>query len=220
MMAFLLADLRDWRRRRMLKTIGLSAILLAAVGLFGTLQPLLLALACAAAFIAAGWAEGKIPKSKPDELLDPVSFPARPFELVAGKLLSALILWLGLLLALSPILAASAIAWGLSGKTIASCLFCWLAAYLAAAAVSFSFDVIFSGSEGFIGLCLYAPWIFASFFVPFLKPSNPFIQAWGILKLEGGGAIYLGIGAQVLVAAFLFGASALALGSRRRKRLA
>ena len=43
MIAFLLADLRDWRKRRMRKTILLSAILLAAVGLFGTLQPLFLA---------------------------------------------------------------------------------------------------------------------------------------------------------------------------------
>ena len=33
MIAFLLADLRDWRKRRMRKTILLSAIVLAAVGL-------------------------------------------------------------------------------------------------------------------------------------------------------------------------------------------
>jgi hypothetical protein len=220
MIAFLLADLRDWRERRMRKTILLSAILLAAVGLIGTLQPLLLALACAAALIAAGWAEGKVPRSMPSERPDACSFPARPLDLVVGKLLSALILWLGLLLAFSPILAASAIAWGLSGKTIASCLLCWLVAYLAAVAVSFSFDLVFSSSEGFIGLCLYAPWIFASFFVPFLKPSNPFVQAWSILKLEGGGAIYLGICAEALAAAILFAVSILALGSRRRKRLA
>ena len=57
-----------------------------------------------------------------------------------------------------------------------------------------------------------------SFFAAPLKSSNPFIQAWGLLRLEGGSATYSGICAEAIAAAILFAASALVLSARRRKR--
>jgi hypothetical protein len=218
MIAFFLAELGDWRERHMRRTICLSAIFLAAIGLIGPLQPLILAIAITAVFIVSGWTEGIRPQPVLSARLDPLSFPARAFDVVAGKALAALSIWLGLVLALSPILAASAIAWGLSGGTIASCLACWLSAYLAAASANFCSKLAFARTEGLIGLCIYILWIFLSFFMDWLKPSNPFIQAWSILRLEGGNAPYFGICAEAGAAAALFASSVPVIDSIRRKR--
>jgi len=135
-----------------------------------------------------------------------------------GRILAALASWLALCLALSPVLAASAIAWGLSSATILSCLLCWLTAYLVGASAGFCSMLAFSGSDGFVGLLIYLGWILSSFFAAPFKFSNPFIQAWSLLRLEGGSAPYSGILAEAIVAAGLFAASALVLSARRRKR--
>jgi hypothetical protein len=216
--AFFLAALRDWREARLRRTICASAGVLAAAALAGPLQPLILAIASAAVFVASGWTEGNSPKRAGGEGLDPLSFPARPRSIVAGRALSALFIWLALAFSLSPILAASAIAWGLSRATIMSCLLCWSTAYMAAASAGFCSKLLFTGSNGLLGLCLYLLWIFSSFFVAWLKFSNPFVQAWSLLKLEGGTAPYWGICFEAMAAALLLALSALSLGGRGRKR--
>jgi len=218
MIAYFLASLREWRERRMRRTVCASAILLAAAALAGPLQPLLIALAAAAVFVVSGWAEGGSHKPAKDTGLDPIAFPARARSIVAGKSLACLFAWLTLILALSPILAASAIAWGLSGPTIAYCLLCWLAAYIGAASAGFFSKLFFPNQDGMVGLGLYLAWLFSSFYAAWLMPSNPFIQAWTTLRLGGGKALYAGICAEAAAAALLIAASALALRARKGKR--
>jgi hypothetical protein len=214
--AFALTLLREWREERMRRTISASAIILAAAALAGPLQPLLLALAGTAVFVVSGWADGNSPRPARGEEID--AFPARTSALVSGRILAALALWLALVLILSPVLAASAIAWGLSPTLILSVLLCWLAAYLTGTSAGFCAKLVFSGSDGLIGLFIYMLWVLSSFFAAPLRSSNPFVQAWSLLRLEGGRAPYSGICAEAIAAAILFAASALALSARRRKR--
>ena len=218
MIAYLLSSLREWRRARMSRSVGYSAALLAAAALAGPLQPLLLALAGVAVFALSGWAEGNSPGSKGGEGLDPAAFPAGTWAVVAGRLLSALAVWLALLLAFSPLFAASAIAWGLSREVMLSCLACWLCAFLLAASAGFCSKLLFPGSEGLIGLCVFLLWLFSSFFAERLRASNPFVQAWSLLKLEGGKVEAAGLLADAAGAAALLAASALAISRRRRQR--
>jgi hypothetical protein len=216
--AFVLALLREWREERMRRTISVSVVILAAAALAGPLQPLLLALAGTAVFVVSGWADGNSPRPAHAEGVDALSFQARARALVSGRILAALALWLGLVLALSPILAASAIAWGLSSSLMLSCLLCWLTAYLTGTSAGFCSKLVFSGSDGLVGLLIYLLWVLSSFFAAPLKSSNPFIQAWSLLRLEGGSAPYSGICAEAIAAAILFAASALVLSAGRRKR--
>jgi hypothetical protein len=202
----------------MRRRISASVIILAAAALVGPLQPLLLALAGTAVFVVSGWADGNSPRPARGEGTDPLSFPARTRALVSGRILAALALWLALVLILSPVLAASAIAWGLSPTLILSVLLCWLAAYLTGTSAGFCAKLVFSGSDGLIGLFIYMLWVLSSFFAAPLRSSNPFVQAWSLLRLEGGRAPYSGICAEAIAAAILFAASALALSARRRKR--
>jgi len=218
MIAYALASLREWRVARMRRTVSAAALMLAAAALAGPLQPLILAIATTAVFALSGWADGNGPKPARGDGIDPLVFPSRAGAIVSGRILAALASWLALCLALSPVLAASAIAWGLSSATILSCLLCWLTAYLVGASAGFCSMLAFSGSDGFVGLLIYLGWILSSFFAAPFKFSNPFIQAWSLLRLEGGSAPYSGILAEAIVAAGLFAASALVLSARRRKR--
>jgi hypothetical protein len=218
MIAFLVAELGEWRKKHMRKTLCLSAILLALIGLIGPLQPLLLALAGTLIFIVSAWSETLNPPSESRARPNVRAFPANSFEKATGKALSVLVIWLGIGLVLSPILAASAVAWGLSGETMAFCLLCWLSAFLLAASIGFVSELIFDRSEGLVGLGVYLIWLFSSFFIPWLKPSNPFIQVWSILRLEGGSAPCACIFVEAAVAALLFACSVPLLGLGRRNR--
>jgi hypothetical protein len=217
MIAFLLASLAEWRDRHMRRTLCLSALLLALVGLAGPLQPLLLSIAACLVFVAAAWAEGLNPQRAPGSRVDPQTFPGRAIDAAAGKALSVLAVWLGLVLALSPILAASAAAWGIGAGTILSCLLCWLSAHFLAASFHFASKVLFDRTEGLVGLIAYAVCVFWSFFDESLRYGNPFVQAWSIPRLEGGAAIYAFMWGELGAALAIFGLSALVL-ARKKKR--
>jgi len=215
MIAFLAAELGDWRKRHMRKTVCLAAAFLALAGLIGPLQPLILALASTLIFIAAAWSEGLNPPSESGFRVDPQTFPAKSADISAGKALSSLALWIGLIFALSPILAASAIAWGIPAGTTLLCLLCWLSAYLLASSINFLSKLLFARTEGLVGLSLYSLWLFSSFFSAGLEPTNPFIQIRGILKLEGGRAPIACICAEMGAAAAVFACAALVLGFKK-----
>jgi hypothetical protein len=218
MIAYLFAELDGWRKRHMKKTICLSALFLALIGLIGPLQPLLVALASTLVFIAAAWAEGLSPPQDSSLRMDPETFPARASEIAAGRALSDLVLWLGIAFILSPVLVASAIAWGISGGTALACLLCWLSAHILASSIKFLSKLLFEKTESLVGFCVYVLWLFSSFFSSSYRASNPFVQVWSILSLAEAGNIfafiYAGIGAAVLV----FAVSALVLGSKKRSR--
>jgi hypothetical protein len=217
MIAFLLASLAEWRERHMRRTFCLSAVLLALVGLAGPLQPLLLSIAACLVFVVVAWAEGMNPPLMPSDRVDPQIFPASAIEVTAGKALSVLAVWLGLVLAISPILAASVAAWGIGAGTILSCLLCWLSAYLLASSIHFASKVLFDRTEGLAGLIAYAICVFWSFFDDSLKYANPFVQAWSIPRLEGGAAIRAFMWGELGAALAIFGCSALIL-ARKKKR--
>jgi hypothetical protein len=218
MIAFLVAELGDWKERHMRKTVCLSAAFLALVGLVGPLQPLILALAGTLIFLVVAWAEGFNPPPELSLRVDPLTFPAKSVDIAAGKALSSLILWLDLGFALSPILVASVIAWGIPGGTVLLCLLCWLSAYLLASSINFLSKLLFARTEGLVGLSLYLLWLFSSFFTAGLEPSNPFIQAWSLLKLEGGRTPIACMCAEIAAAAALFACSALVIGLKKRNR--
>jgi hypothetical protein len=218
MMGFILAELGEWRDKRMRKTVAASALLLGLLAFLGPLQPMLLSLAATGIFIIAGWAEGshfQAPSGSHQRVID---FPIAAGKVAAAQVLASAALWLLILFSLSPLLAASAIAWGLSARTIAACLSCWLLSFLVAAAAGFFSSFTLYRSEGVVGLLLIFAWIVASFVFAWLRPSNPFIQAWRILKLEDGIGVYVGMGAEAAAALILFAATAPSIAMSRRMR--
>jgi hypothetical protein len=218
MIAYLLAELTDWRQRRMRKTLCCSAALMAALSFVGPLQPLLLALASALVFIVSAWSDSLDPQDDPYRRADPEIFRAKSLEIAAGKALSALVLWLGIGFALSPVLAASAAAWGLRGEAILSCLLCWLSSYLLASSICFLSRLSLGGAGSLLGLGAYLLWLLSSFFSAPLEPANPFVQTWRILRLEGVSSIRLCMLEELAAAAACFACSALVIGIKRRKR--
>jgi hypothetical protein len=217
MFAFFMGELRDWRARRMARSLSASAVALSLAAAVGLLQPLVVALAATAVFVLLGWAEGNRyrPGLSARRLL--LAFPAGPWASAAGKALSSLALWLLVTLILSPLLAASAIAWGLPAGPAAACLLCWLAAFLGSASAGFLSSILFEGSDGFLGLPAVAFWLFSPIFIGGAAPFNPFVQAWTLLKPEGGASPFIGAAAELLAAAGLFAASAAALARARRR---
>ncbi len=119
--------------------------------------------------------------------------------------------------ALSPVLVASAAAWGLAVRTIAACLASWLASYLLALGMGFLSSLVFERSEGLLGLFLYLAALSASLTIPVAAPANPFVQVWDIVKLGELARPLIGSGAEALGAFALFAAGGLALRRTRRR---
>jgi hypothetical protein len=214
--AYLIAALGEWRERHMRKTLCLAALLLALTALAGPLSPLPLALATTLVFVASAWVEGLSPRREPKPRSDPRSFPAGAKGIAAGQAISALVLWLGIGFALSPVLAASAIAWGLSAATVLALLLCWLSAHLLAAAIHFLSKVSFDRTEGVLGFSVYVLALGWSFMSEPARIANPFVQAAGALKLERAREANAAALAEIGAAAFLFACSALVLRAKKR----
>jgi hypothetical protein len=218
MLAFLVEELRDWRKERMRRTIIVSAIALAAIGAISLLQPLLIALTATALFLGFGWAEGNRYHAATSSRRFLLAFAMRPGAVAGGKAFSSLAIWLLTTFFLSPLLATSAMAWGLPAGPAAGCLLCWLTAYYAAASAGFFSSVVFDRSEGLLGLFFVVLWLVSPLFIGRTGAVNPFVQAWDILKLEGGMTPYLGMAVEAAAATLLLPASAACLARARGKR--
>ena len=218
MLAYFLVETREWRERRMRKAMLVSAISMAVIAAASVLQPLLLVFAATLAFLILGWSEGNRYQSLVSSRRILLSFPAEAAAVVEGKTLASLASWAFALLVLSPPLVLSAIAWGVDPLACASCILAWLAAYLAALSVGFFSSLVFSRSEGLLGVPLLIIWIIVSSVNRPLAPANPFIQVWDFLKEEGGLSPYIGIAAIFLGSARFFAASASAVSRLRRAK--
>lgn len=218
MIGFILAELGEWRDKHMRKTVIGSVLVLGLTALLGPLHPMLLSLAATGIFLIVGWAEGSRFQSPSSSYQRVVDFPLGAGRIAAAQILAACALWLLILFPLSPLLAASAIAWGLPARTIAACLASWLLSFLVASAAGFFSSFTLQRSEGVVGLLMIFAWIVASFVFAALRPSNPFIQAWRILKLEDGIGVYASMGAEAAAALILVAACAPSIAAARSRR--
>ena len=216
MIALLLAELRDWREKRLTKTAILSVLVLCVPALIGPLNPLLLSIAVTAVCMVYGWTEGNRYKPSLSSRRLLLAFPRRPFEIVAGKILAGFLVWASLILILSPVLVASSIAWGVGARETLSSLLCWLVAFMTANAAGFVSSLAFAGSEGLAGLLAYVLWGGSSLLVDALKPSNPLVQIWNIMKAQSLTATFIGLGLDLLGALIFSVLAALVLGGGRR----
>ncbi len=217
MIAFLLADLRDWRDRRMGRTLASSAAILFLGGIPGPLHPVFLALACAAAFILSGWAEGFRYQSEAAAKRLILGFPRSPLQIVAGKVLSLLAIWAALAVTFSPLLAASAFAWGSSLSFIAAALARSLLAFLVSGAIGFFLCLCFKTFERPLGLILLLAWTLPGIYVEWARTTNPFFQ---ILDASHGGRGFgalIGMGAELVLAMAFFALSAPVMARARSK---
>jgi hypothetical protein len=216
MLAYFLLETREWRERRMRKALLASAVSMAVIAAASVLQPLPLVFAATLAFLILGWSEGNRYQSLASSRRILLGFPAGAAVVVEGKILASIASWAFALLVLSPPLVLSAIAWGVDPLACASCLLAWLAAYVAAVSVGFFSSLVFSRSEGLLGVPLLILWLVVSSVNRLLAPANPFIQVWDFLKGEGELPPYLGIAAIFLASALFFAASVSTV-SRLRK---
>jgi ABC-type multidrug transport system permease subunit len=216
MFAFLLEELREWRERRMRRTAAVFSATIALAGALSILQPLVIVLAATALFVVYGWSEGNRYQSGQGSRRLLLAFPVPTRSVVAGKALSTLATWAFFALLLSPPLVLAALARGVAAGAIAACYLSWLVAYFASACAGFLSSLAFARAEGFPGLLLILFWLCSAFFAPGLAQANPFVQAWEILKAEGGAAPFAGMGATALAAALLLAAAAFALSRMRR----
>ena len=218
MLAFALVDLRDWRELRMRKITMQSALAMALVAEIVLARPLPLALTATAIFLLFGWMEGKRYLSDKDTSRTLTASGFDPGSIVAGRALTALTTWGFIALVVSPPLALSAIAWGQTSASLASCALSWLVAYLASFGVGLLSSIAFSRTEGLPGILALALWLGSAFFSPSLASLNPFVQDWDFLNEAGGVSPFVGMGAEALAAAFLFAAVLWPLSRTRRKK--
>ncbi len=218
MLAFVMEELREWRERRMRKSVVATVLLLAAVSAVSVLQPLALALAATGAFIVLGWTEGNRYQSSLSSRRILLSFPLSSRAIAAGKAISALAVLAFVALAAAPLLALSAIAWGVRPSAAAACVLSWIACYYATLCAGFASSLVFPGSDGLPGAFIAALWLASSAFLKQLAPSNPFAQVLAILKDESGRGYFLGMGATVLVATAVLAAASIAISAIRRRQ--
>jgi hypothetical protein len=218
MFAFILEELRDWRESRMRRRLATVAVAVALVSAASLLQPLLLASAVVLAFAYLGWTDGNRyhPTLSARRIL--LTFPASTRDLVIGKALSGFALWCFALLALSPPIALSALAWGLRPAALAACVLAWLGCYLASLGLGFASSMVFEKSDGLPGLLLMVAWLAIFVVIEPVAPANPLVQVWAILKDSGGRAPLLGMGATFLAACGFLAAAGLALSIVRRRQ--
>jgi hypothetical protein len=207
MIAFLLADLRDWRERRMAKMMVKAAVILALGALAGPLHPEALAIACAAALIVSGWTEGYRYRSESAFKQLILSFPRLPREIAAGKALSLLVIWAALLLLFSPLLAASVIAWGPSLPFIASALLFSLIAFMVSGSAGFLLCLIFKNFARPFALVLFSAWTLPCFYLGWVRTMNPFFQIKGAAERGWGAPLFIGTSVEAAVALLLLALS-------------
>jgi len=217
MFALALEALRDWRELRMRRiTIG-SVAAMAFVGAISLARPLLLAFTATALFLLFGWLEGTRFLSDKSLRRTP-SAALAPSSVVAGRALTALSTWAFIVLVVSPSLALSAIAWGLTAASLAGCALSWLIAYFASFGAGLLSTVASSRSEGRWGLLLIVLWLGSAFFSPALAASNPFVQDWDFLNETGGVSLFVGMAAVAFAAVLLFAAALWPLSRTTRKK--
>jgi hypothetical protein len=216
MMGFILVELGEWRTKLMQRTIFIAAIALGLTALIGPLHPLSLSLVTTAIFIVAGWAEGCDYLSSDDSRRRMLAFPITAGRMGAAKVLASFSICFLLFLALSPLMAASAIAWGLSLWALASLLVSWLCAFFLAASAGFFSSIAMERSRGFVGLFMVVVWILVSFIVDWMRPANPFLQAWRIMGFAQDTSVYLGMAAEFALSTLLIASTLPSIARAKR----
>lgn len=216
MFAFILEELRDWREKRLKRTVVTSALTLAAVAAASMLNPLIIALTATILYMGFAWSEGNHYQSSQSSRRLLLSFPVPSRAIAAAKALSSLVTWSFTTLLLSPPLVLSALAWGVSDHAIVACILSWLVIYYAMLCAGFFSGLVFEKSDGIPGILLIAAWLVSSFVVKALSPSNPFIQIWRTLKDQGGDTLVAGMGGVAMAGCVFLVAAALALARIRR----
>lgn len=217
MTAFVLADLRDWRDRRMGRMVLNAAVVLAFAGLVGPLHPVALQLACAVVFVVSGWAEGFRYLSETASRRLILVFPRRPREIALAKVVSLLAVWSALALVFSPLLVASAIAWGNPLSFLAASLCCSLAAFLIAGSAGFLSCLLFRSFERPFGVFLLMSWTVTGFPLEWVRSVNPFFQILALSERRRSTDVFLGLALEALVAALLFILAIPAIGRARSR---
>ncbi len=218
MIAFALYDFDVWRERRMRAQLIIAALVLLPSGLVGPVHPGFLYIAITAVFLLIGWSEGSCfqpLKQGRQALLD---FPRRPALVITGKALSMLINWACLCVALSPLIALSAIAWGSPLSFIVISLLCSLLASLASGSLGLLLSFFMESAVGLAGFLFLALWTFPCFSNRAFGIFNPFFQIHELSMYGNYLGVALGLGAELVLVCLLFSLAALALRRSRGNR--
>ena len=144
MLAFFLEELARVAERRMRKAVLTSAIPIAVHRRGECLQPLLLALATTLVFLALGWTEGNRYQSPMSSRRLLLAFPVSALRSSEARPSPRLAIWAFIALVLSPPLALSSIAWGLSPPRPSGLpALAWIVCYLRRSLLGFFSSLLF-----------------------------------------------------------------------------
>jgi hypothetical protein len=182
MIGFLLDDLREWRSAQMSRVIALSSLLVALVGALSMLQPMLMAMSVSAVSLCLGWSCGSTYRMASSARRLLIYCPLRAGSVVAGKVLSSLVIWSVVMVVLSPPLLVTAVVRGLDFDAAAACALSWLVTFYFSLSLSLLVCIGFARSDGLAGFFLLAFWIGSSIFAEPIRHSNPFVQVYDLMK--------------------------------------
>jgi hypothetical protein len=184
MVSVILSELQSWNSGFSKRSLFILLSGMAAVCVFGTVNPKLCSQAAIVFFIWLGWLSGKQSWSDPEysEWMRQSEVSVTGF--MFGKLLSVTAICILHIFFIMPVFILMMIMWGVPLHLIFQVFLPMITSSL----IAFLFTFVFNrresepGSYEFIGMILIISWILLTFIFPILNNLNPLIQAGKIIE--------------------------------------
>lgn len=191
MFAFMVAEWRDWLSEHMARTVVSGVVLIALVGAFVSVQPVIVMIAMCIESLWLGWYLGNRYWRGSRERSRVVYGKLPAAQAVAGKVGAAFLIGAVHALAMLPFLIMTAIVWGIGPGAMILSLLIFFGSFLTALGFGFLFSLALSGGEGFIGTVAMGVWLIVTAVGAPLRAGNPFIQLWLCMSGQGSLAAWL-----------------------------
>jgi hypothetical protein len=218
MIACLIAEWREWTRRRLGRSLAASALFIALVAAVTRALPLALLWAYGAWSLGFGWYHGVKYRRGTSEWERSLSEDTTRFDVVAGKVLASTLFFLAGAAFVSPPLAVMAIVWAPPPGAFLLSAMCWYPLFLLGLGAGLSTSSSMGEDEGFLGTIFLFVWFFGTVIVRPLNSMNPFFEAWLLLSGESGAGAWICLGSTTLFAAFFIALYLGAVGRLKRLR--
>jgi hypothetical protein len=218
MFACLIAEWREWKRRRLGRSLAASAIFIALVAAVSKAMPLALLWAYGAWALGFGWYHGMKCRRGRSEWERSLSDDVSNSDVVAGKVLASALFFLAGAAFVSPPLIVMALVWAPPLVPFSLSAMSWFPLFVLGLGAGLSTSSNPGEEEGFLGTIFLFVWFFGTIIVKPLNRMNPFFEAW--LLLSGGGyrGAWICLGSVSLFAAGFIALYLGAVGRPKRPR--
>jgi hypothetical protein len=185
MFACFIAEWREWKRRKLGRSLAVSAGIIGLVAALSKAMPLALLWAYGAWALGFGWYHGMKCRRGASEWEGSLSDDVSRFDVAAGKILaSGLVFITGAVFVIPPVIVM-ALVWAPPAGPFLLSAMSWFPVFVLGLGAGISTSSSPGDEGGFLGPIFLFVWFFGTIIVKPLNSMNPFIEAW--LLLSGGG---------------------------------